>query len=172
MKAEPILQELEAVKERLAAQADGDTQRFLEQMDAWFAEHPHAGPVVNSVAELQARIQAREATEPAPLPGEPYKVYDPVIAEVHRIRELFHMSKLLSDQPIPESSGRSAMSIVMVRGESQAPSGAACMTQTAAPDDMPLLTELGSSAGVRDYRHAAPDGAFAPVPGVNLRVER
>ena len=42
MKAEPILQELEAVKERLAAQADGDTQRFLEQMDTWLAEHPHA----------------------------------------------------------------------------------------------------------------------------------
>ena len=87
MKAEPILQEIEAVKERLAAQADGDTQRFLEQMDTWLAEHPHAGPVVNSLEELQARIQTREATEPAPLPGEPYKVYDPVIAEVHRIRE-------------------------------------------------------------------------------------
>src|ERR1035438_2144345 len=100
MKAEPILQELEAAKERLAAQADGDTQRFLEQMDIWLAEHPHAGPVVNSLEELQARIQAREATEPAPLPSEPYKVYDPVIAEGHRIRELFHMSKLLSDEPI------------------------------------------------------------------------
>jgi hypothetical protein len=87
MKAEPILQEIEAVKERLAAQADGDTQRFLEQMDTWLAEHPHAGPVVNSLEELQARIQAREATEPAPLPSGPYKVYDPIIAEVHRIRE-------------------------------------------------------------------------------------
>ena len=87
MKAEPILQELEAVKERLATQAEGDTQRFLEQMDTWLAEHPHAGPVVNSLEELQARIQAREATEPAPPPSEPYKVYDPVIAEVHRIRE-------------------------------------------------------------------------------------
>jgi hypothetical protein len=66
MKAEPILQEIEAVKERLAAQAGGDTQRFLEQMDTWLAEHPHAGPVVNSLEELQARIQAREAAEPAP----------------------------------------------------------------------------------------------------------
>lgn len=87
MKAEPILQELETVKERLAAQADGDTQRFLEQIDAWLVEHPHAGPVVNSLEELQARIHARETAEPAPLPGEPYKVYDPIIAEVHRIRE-------------------------------------------------------------------------------------
>ena len=87
MKAEPILQELEAVKERLAAQEDGNTQRFLAQMDAWLAEHPQPGPVVNSPEELRARIQARESSEPAPLPGEPYKVYDPVIAEVHRIRE-------------------------------------------------------------------------------------
>ncbi len=87
MKAEPILQELEAVKERLATQADGDIQRFLELMDAWLGEHPHAGPVVNSVEELRARIQAREAAEPAPLPSEPYRVHDPVIAEVHRIRE-------------------------------------------------------------------------------------
>ena len=87
MKAEPILQELEAVKERLAAQAGGDTQRFLEQMEAWFAEHPPAGPVVNSVEELRARIRAREAMEPSPPPGEPYKVYDPIIAEVHRVRE-------------------------------------------------------------------------------------
>ena len=82
-----MLQELEAVKERLAAQADGDTRRFLEQMDAWLVEHPHAGPVVNSAEALRARIQARGAPEPASLPNEPYKVYDPIIAEVHRIRE-------------------------------------------------------------------------------------
>jgi len=87
MKADAILQELEAAKEKLAAQADGDTRRFLEQMEAWLEQHPHAGPVVDSVEELQARIRAREATEPAPPPSEPYKVYDPVIAEVHRIRE-------------------------------------------------------------------------------------
>ena len=99
MKAEPILQELEAVKERLAAQADGDTQRFLDQIDAWLVEHPHAGPVVNSLEELQARIHAREAAEPAPLPGEPYKVYDPIIAEVHRIREQ------LASEREPSSSG-------------------------------------------------------------------
>ena len=54
MKADPILLELEAVKERLAAEANGDTRRFLEQMDAWLVEHPHAGAVVNSPEELQA----------------------------------------------------------------------------------------------------------------------
>lgn len=87
MKAEPILLELEAVKERLAAQAGEDTLRFLDQMEAWLAEHPHAGAVVNSAEELRARILAREATEPSPPPSEAYKVYDPIIAEVHRIRE-------------------------------------------------------------------------------------
>ncbi len=59
MKADPILQELEAVKERLAAEANGDTPRFLDQMEAWLTEHPHAGPVVNSPQELQARLRAR-----------------------------------------------------------------------------------------------------------------
>ena len=66
MKAEPILQELEAVKEQLAAEAGGVTRRFFDQMEAWLMEHPHAGPVVNSPEELQARLRAREATEPPP----------------------------------------------------------------------------------------------------------
>jgi hypothetical protein len=60
LKAEPILLELEVVKERLAAEASGDTQRFLDQMEAWVVEHPHAGPVVNSPEELQARLRTRE----------------------------------------------------------------------------------------------------------------
>ena len=60
MQAEPILLELEAVKERLAAEASGDTQRFLDQMEAWLVGHPHAGPMVNSPEELQARLRTRE----------------------------------------------------------------------------------------------------------------
>ena len=87
MKAEPLLQDLEAVKERLAAQSGGDTRRFLDQMEGWLDAHPHPGPVVNSPEHLQARLRAREATEPTPPPGEPYRVHDPIIAEVHRIRE-------------------------------------------------------------------------------------
>ena len=62
MKAEPILLELEAVKERLAVEAGGDSRRFLDQMEAWMVEHPHAGPVVNSPEELQARLRARRRT--------------------------------------------------------------------------------------------------------------
>ncbi len=104
MKAEPILQELEAAKERLATEAGGDAGRFLEEMDAWLEEHPHAGPVVNSPEELQARLRAREATEPPPPRGRPYRVHDPIIAEVHRTREaLFRERKsaplILKDEP-------------------------------------------------------------------------
>lgn len=104
MKAEPILQELEAVKERLSAEANGDTRRFLDQMDAWLVEHPHAGPVVNSPEELQARLRAREATEPPPSRGKPYRVHDPIIAEVHRNREALYREQqaealILKDEP-------------------------------------------------------------------------
>jgi hypothetical protein len=104
MKAETILLELEAVKERLAVEAGGDSRRFLDQMEAWMVEHPHAGPVVNSPEELQARLRAREAAEPPPPRVKPYRVYDPIIAELHRTREkLYREGKtaplILKDEP-------------------------------------------------------------------------
>ena len=104
MKTEPILQELEAVKTQLAAAAHGDSRRFLDQMDAWLAEHPHAGPVVNSPAELQSRLRAREAAEPLPPPGKPYVVHDPIIAEIHRTRAALYQEShteafVLKDEP-------------------------------------------------------------------------
>ncbi len=104
MKTEPMLQELEAVKEQLAAEAGGDTRRFLDQMEAWLVEHPHAGPVVNSPEELQTRLRAREATEPPPPRGKLYRVHDPIIAEVHRNREALYRERqkealILRDEP-------------------------------------------------------------------------
>ena len=104
MKIEPLLQELEAVKDRLAAESQGDTQRFLDQMDAWLAEHPHAGPVVNSPEELQAGLRVREATEPLPPRHEPYRVHNPIIAELHRTRAAFYPERqakalILKDEP-------------------------------------------------------------------------
>ncbi len=89
MKTDTILQELEVVKARLAEAAGGDTQRFLDQMDAWLMEHPHAGPVVNSPEDLQARLRAREAAGSLPC-GEPYRVRDPILAELHRMRAMQH----------------------------------------------------------------------------------
>jgi len=103
MKAETILLELEAVKERLAAEAGGDSRRFLDQMEEWAVEHPHAGPVVNSPEELQARLRAREANEPPPPKGKPYRVHDPIIAELHRTREKLYREQaetlILKDEP-------------------------------------------------------------------------
>ena len=104
MKTEPILQELEAAKDRLASEAQGDIRLFLDQMDEWLAQHPHAGPVVNSPEELQARLRAREAVEPPPPRSKPYLVHDPIIAEVHRARAaLYHESQtealVLKDEP-------------------------------------------------------------------------
>ena len=81
MKAEPILQELEATKERLATEAGGDSQRFLEEMEGWLAKHPHKAPMVNSPEELQERLRAREATESTPPRGKPYRVHDPIKEE-------------------------------------------------------------------------------------------
>jgi hypothetical protein len=111
MKAEPILLELEAVKERLSAEAHGDTRRFLDQMDAWLAEHPHAGPVVNSPEELQARLRAGEAAEPPPRTGKPYRVHDPIIAEVHRARAALYEqlqtgTLVLKDEPPQKKPAR------------------------------------------------------------------
>ena len=104
MKTEPILRELEVVKDRLALEAQGDTRRFLDQMEAWLETHPHAGPVVNSPEELQARLRAREAAEPPPPRGKPYVVHDPLIAEIHRTREALYRESqsgalVLKDEP-------------------------------------------------------------------------
>ncbi len=103
MKTDSILLELEAVKENFAAQANGDTRHFLDQMEAWAVAHPHAGPVVNSPEELQARLRAR-AGEPLPPKDKPYRVYNPIIAEIHRNREALYREQqsealILKDEP-------------------------------------------------------------------------
>jgi hypothetical protein len=111
MKTDSILPELEAVKENFAAQANGDTRRFLDQMEAWLVAHPHAGPVVKSPEELQARLRVREAAEPLPPKGKPYRVHDPIIAEVHRNREALYREQqteafVLKDEPPKKKSAR------------------------------------------------------------------
>lgn len=87
MKTESILRELDATKERLVETAGGGVREFLDQMDACLVRHPHTGPVVGSPAELQARVAVRARTEPVPPPAPPYRVRDPIIAEIHRIRQ-------------------------------------------------------------------------------------
>lgn len=107
MKVEPILQEIEDVKDRLAERAGGLTQ-FLAQMEQRANRHAHSGPVVNSPEELAARVRHREATEP-PMPKfEPYRVHNPIIAEIHRTREKLYRERKRSGyqavQPRAEES--------------------------------------------------------------------
>jgi hypothetical protein len=92
MKIEPILQEIEDVKDRLSEQA-GDLTQFLAQMDERSKKHPHSGPVVNSPEELEMRVRNREATEKPLPPMKVYRVHDPIIAEIHRTRAKLYREK-------------------------------------------------------------------------------
>jgi hypothetical protein len=69
MKADPILQEVWDIKDRLAAEAGYDVDRFVDQLKEWTAKHPHPGPVVRNAEELRQLIaeKERQRTEQATL---------------------------------------------------------------------------------------------------------
>lgn len=69
MKPDPILEELWAIKDRLAREAGYDPCRFLENLRRWEAGHPHPGPVVSSAEELRRLVatKERERTESSAL---------------------------------------------------------------------------------------------------------
>jgi hypothetical protein len=92
MKAEPLVQEIENVKDCLSEQA-ADVAHFSRQMNAWLEKHPHEGPVVHSPEELAARVRHREATEKPLPPMKLYRVHDPIVAEIHRTREKLYREK-------------------------------------------------------------------------------
>jgi hypothetical protein len=60
MKADPILQEVWDIKDRLAAEAGYDVNRFVEQLREWSAKHPPTGPVVHNAEELRQLIAEKE----------------------------------------------------------------------------------------------------------------
>jgi len=60
MKADPILQEIWDIKDRLAAEAGYDVNRFVQQLREWSAKHPHDGPVVRNAEELRQLVAAKE----------------------------------------------------------------------------------------------------------------
>ena len=69
MKTDPILQEVWDIKDRLAAEAGYDVNRFVQQLREWSAKHPHDGPVVHNAEELRQLVAAKErqrAGQPAP----------------------------------------------------------------------------------------------------------
>ena len=60
MKTDPILQEVWDIKDRLAAEAGYDVNRFVQQLREWSAKHPHNGPVVHNAEELRQLVAAKE----------------------------------------------------------------------------------------------------------------
>lgn len=60
MKADPILQEVWDLKDRLAAEAGYDVNRFVQQLRDWTAKHPPTGPVVRNAEELRQLIAEKE----------------------------------------------------------------------------------------------------------------
>lgn len=60
MKSNPILQEVWDIKDRLAAEAGYDVDRFFDQLKDWTAKHPPTGPVVRNAEELRQLLAEKE----------------------------------------------------------------------------------------------------------------
>lgn len=60
MKTDPILQEVWDIKDRLAAEAGYDVDRFVDQLKEWSAIHPPTGPVIHNAEELRQFIAEQE----------------------------------------------------------------------------------------------------------------
>jgi hypothetical protein len=61
----PILEQLWKVKDKLAAEAGYDVERFIDNLRRWEAEHPFCGSVVEGAEELRRLVaeQPRKQTE-------------------------------------------------------------------------------------------------------------
>jgi len=53
MKPDPILEELWAVKDKLAREAGYDVDRFVENLRQWEKAHPQTGRVIRNAEELR-----------------------------------------------------------------------------------------------------------------------
>jgi len=90
MKAEPILAETYRIKEILAAKAGFSIQRLCEQIGKSMSLHPPRANQVFSAEDLAALVAREEPARLAAVPAEclqTYRIHDPIIAEIHRIRE-------------------------------------------------------------------------------------
>ena len=57
----PLLEEIWAVKDRLAAEAGNDIHVFCEQLRAWESSHLPKGRVLRTPQEFRARLAHQEA---------------------------------------------------------------------------------------------------------------
>jgi hypothetical protein len=61
MMTNPLLEEIWAIKDRLAAEAGNDIHLFCEQLRSWESSHLPKGRVLRTPSEIRARF-ARQAT--------------------------------------------------------------------------------------------------------------
>jgi len=90
MKAEPILAETYRIKEMLAAKAGYSIQRLCEQIEKSMSRHASTAHQVFSAEDLAALVAREEPARLAAIPAQclqTYRMHDPIIAEIHRIRE-------------------------------------------------------------------------------------
>ncbi len=86
METDEISLELEAVKERLSRETEGDSSSFLDGLDAWLMAHPQAAPVVASPAAWLEFREKQLQRQPLP-PLEPYIIHDPILKELAYIKD-------------------------------------------------------------------------------------
>jgi len=60
MKPDPILEELWAVKDKLAREAGYDVDRFVENLRQWELAHPQTGRVFRNAGELRQFVAEEE----------------------------------------------------------------------------------------------------------------
>jgi hypothetical protein len=66
-----LLEEIWAVKDRLAAEAGNDIHVFCEQLRAWESSHLPKGRVLRTPQEIRARLARQEEPETLALREEP-----------------------------------------------------------------------------------------------------
>jgi hypothetical protein len=86
MKADEILEELYEVKTKLSRESRGDAGAFLDDLEAWLLAHPQPGSVVESPEAWATMRQSSIGHDSHLPPQKPYRIYDPIIAEIHRHR--------------------------------------------------------------------------------------
>jgi hypothetical protein len=67
MKPDPILEEIWKVKDRLAREANYDTNRFFDILRQWESDHPHQGRGIRSAKELRDLMAEAEEEHQAAL---------------------------------------------------------------------------------------------------------
>jgi hypothetical protein len=107
MKTDATMSEMWRVKNELGARFAWNPRAICADLMAK-QRQPHADlPLVDDLPAALARHTARIGKLPAPLPTEAFMKDDPIIAELHRIREQLYRERenapfILKDQPPPK----------------------------------------------------------------------